>query len=41
MAPLPVRSSLRPVGTEIRGDLPNYTDVSPVLQISEVVVERS
>jgi uncharacterized protein (TIGR02118 family) len=26
---------------EIRGDIPNYTDVSPVLQISDVVVERS
>jgi uncharacterized protein (TIGR02118 family) len=30
-----------PHAQEIRGDLPNYTDVSPVLQISEVVVERS
>ena len=26
---------------EIMGDIPNYTDVSPVVQISEVVVERS
>ena len=28
-------------GAEIRGDLTNYTDITPVLQISEVVVERS
>jgi len=26
---------------EIRGDIANYTDIQPVLQISEVVVERS
>lgn len=26
---------------EIRGDVANYTDIQPVLQISEVVVERS
>lgn len=26
---------------EIRGDLANYTDIVPVLQFSEVVVERS
>jgi uncharacterized protein (TIGR02118 family) len=25
-------------GEEIRGDLPNYTDIAPVIQISEVVV---
>jgi uncharacterized protein (TIGR02118 family) len=25
----------------IMGDIPNYTDASPVVQISEVVVERS
>jgi len=30
-----------PHAQEIAGDIPNYTDVSPVLQISEVVVERS
>jgi uncharacterized protein (TIGR02118 family) len=30
-----------PHAQEIMGDIPNYTDVSPVLQISEVVVERS
>jgi uncharacterized protein (TIGR02118 family) len=26
---------------EIRNDIANYTDIQPVLQISEVVVERS
>ena len=26
---------------EIKGDVANYTDIQPVLQISEVVVERS
>ncbi|RQP26810.1 EthD family reductase [Piscinibacter terrae] len=26
---------------EIRGDIANYTDIVPVVQISEVVVERS
>ena len=26
---------------EIRGDIANYTDITPVLQFSEVVVERS
>jgi len=26
---------------EIRGDMANYTDIAPVVQISEVVVERS
>ncbi len=25
-------------GKEIRGDIPNYTDIAPVIQISEVVV---
>lgn len=28
-------------GAEIRGDITNYTDIAPVLQVSEVVVERS
>jgi hypothetical protein len=28
-------------GAEILGDIANYTDIAPVLQISEVVVERS
>ena len=26
---------------EIRGDISNYTDIAPVVQISEVVIERS
>jgi len=26
---------------EIRGDIANYTDIAPVVQISEVVVEPS
>mgnify|MGYP002635084460 CR=1 FL=1 len=30
-----------PHAEEIMGDIPNYTDLSPVIQISEVVVERS
>jgi hypothetical protein len=28
-------------GAEILGDIVNYTDIAPVIQISEVVVERS
>jgi len=30
-----------PHAQEIRADIANYTDIQPVLQISEVVVERS
>ena len=30
-----------PHAKEIMGDIPNYTDLTPVLQISEVVVERA
>ncbi len=30
-----------PHAQEIRSDLANYTDIQPVVQISEVVVERS
>lgn len=30
-----------PHAAEILGDIPNYTDLQPTLQISEVVVERS
>jgi uncharacterized protein (TIGR02118 family) len=30
-----------PHAKEILGDIANYTDLSPVMQISEVVVERS
>jgi len=28
-------------GAEIRGDIANYTDIAPVIQFSEVVVERA
>jgi uncharacterized protein (TIGR02118 family) len=30
-----------PHAQEIKGDIVNYTDIQPVMQISEVVVERS
>jgi uncharacterized protein (TIGR02118 family) len=30
-----------PHAAEILGDIPNYTDLAPVIQISEVAVERS
>jgi uncharacterized protein (TIGR02118 family) len=30
-----------PPAQEIMGDIPNDTDLSPVIQISEVVVERN
>jgi uncharacterized protein (TIGR02118 family) len=30
-----------PHAKEILGDIPNYTDLKPVMQISEVVVEHS
>ena len=30
-----------PHAKEIMGDIPKYTDLTPVIQISEVVVERS
>lgn len=29
-----------PHAAEIMGDIPNYTDLSPTIQISEVVVEK-
>jgi uncharacterized protein (TIGR02118 family) len=35
------RSSFGPHGEEISGDIRNFTDVTPVIQISEVVVENS
>ena len=35
------QSAFGPHAQEIMGDIPNYTDLSPVLQISEVVVEHS
>jgi uncharacterized protein (TIGR02118 family) len=35
------RSSFDPHGEEISRDIRNYTDLTPVIQISEVVVENS
>lgn len=32
------RTAMAPHGPEIRGDIPNYTDRQPVVQINEVVV---
>jgi uncharacterized protein (TIGR02118 family) len=35
------QAAMQEHGAEIRGDIANYTDIAPVLQFSEVVVERS
>jgi uncharacterized protein (TIGR02118 family) len=35
------RAAREPHAQAIRGDFANYTDIQPVVQISEVVVERS
>jgi uncharacterized protein (TIGR02118 family) len=35
------RSAFGPHAKEISGDIPNFTDVTPIVQISEVVVENS
>jgi len=35
------RSAMGPHAGEIRGDIRNFTDVTPVTQVSEVVVENS
>ena len=35
------RAAMQEHGAEIRGDIANYTDIAPVIQFSEVVVERS
>ena len=35
------QAAFGPHAQEIMGDIPNYTDLTPVLQISEVVVERA
>ena len=35
------QSSFGPHAKEIRGDIQNFTDVTPIVQISEVVVENS
>jgi uncharacterized protein (TIGR02118 family) len=35
------QSSFGPHAQEIDGDIPNFTDLTPIVQISEVVVENS
>jgi uncharacterized protein (TIGR02118 family) len=30
-----------PHSTEIMGDIPNYTDIAPVIQMSEIIVGKS
>jgi len=35
------KASFGPYAKEISGDIPNFTDVTPIVQISEVVVENS
>ena len=35
------RSSFGPHAKEINGDIRNFTDITPIVQISEVVVENS
>jgi uncharacterized protein (TIGR02118 family) len=35
------KASFGPHAKEISGDIPNFTDVKPIVQISEVVVENS
>jgi uncharacterized protein (TIGR02118 family) len=35
------QAAMQEHGAEILGDIANYTDIAPVLQVSEVVVERS
>ena len=35
------QAAFAPHAKEILGDIPNYTDLQPVMQVSEVVVERS
>ena len=35
------QAAMKERGAEILGDIANYTDITPVLQLSEVVVERS
>ncbi len=34
------QAGMGPHMAEIRGDIANYTDIAPIMQISEVVVER-
>lgn len=35
------QAAMQQHGAEIMADIPNYTDAQPVVQVSEVVVERS
>lgn len=35
------QAAMQEHGAEILADIANYTDIAPVLQVSEVVVERS
>lgn len=35
------QTAFAPHAAEIMADIPNYTDIAPVIQINEVVVERS
>jgi uncharacterized protein (TIGR02118 family) len=35
------QSGFGPHSAEIRGDIVNYTDLTPIIQISEVVIEKS
>jgi uncharacterized protein (TIGR02118 family) len=35
------QAAMQEHGAEILGDIANYTDIAPVVQVSEVVVERS
>lgn len=36
-----LQAALNPHAQEIMGDIPNYTDVQPLIWISDAVVERS
>lgn len=35
------QAAFAPHAKEIMGDIPNYTNVQPVIQINEVVVDRA
>ena len=35
------QAAMQAHGAGIMADIPNYTDIAPVIQVSEVVVERS
>ena len=40
-SPEAFQAAFGPHAKEILGDIPNYTDLEPVMQVSEVVVEHS